>query len=135
MRKQGLVCVLFAVFLVTGSAPIAAPDQSYPGQPTQGRVWIENRGPGQAIPVTVHEIASGAIVKTQLVGTPAVAISAPAVFDTRQTRQTWEYQRVQLPSDDDPTAELNRLGKDGWETVLQYTTGRGGLVVVFKRPR
>jgi hypothetical protein len=69
------------------------------------------------------------------VGTPAVAISAAPLLDTRRARQTWEYQQLLVTSDDNPTIELNRLGRDGWETALQYVTQRGALVVVLKRPR
>ena len=62
-------------------------------------------------------------------------VSLTAVLDTRHARQTWEYQRVQVTADEDPTAELNRLGRDGWEATAQYTTPRGAAVVIVKRPR
>ena len=134
MTRKALASVVFGSLLVAGSAPIAAPEQTYPGQPTQARVWIQNRSREEAIPITVQEIAGSATMKVQLVGMPAVAIGAPAVFETRRVRQTWEYQRILAAPDDDPTAELNRLGKDGWEAALQYAA-RGGLVIVVKRPR
>jgi len=127
--------LLLGALAIAGSTTLAAPNQTYPGQPTQGRVFIENRGPGQAIPVSVHHVAGDATMKVQVVGTPGVTIAAPAVLDTRRARQTWEYQRVVMQPDDDVTLELNRLGSAGWETALQYVAPRGGLVVVLKRPR
>ncbi len=135
MTRKTRGCLIVAALLVGGSAPIAAPAQTYPGQPTQARVWIQNRAREEAIPTSVQHIAGDVTMKVQIVGTPTVAIGAPQVLDTRRTRQTWEYQRVTVLPDDDPSAELNRLGKDGWETALQYVSARGGVVVVMKRPR
>jgi hypothetical protein len=135
MSKKTTVYLVFGALLVAGTAPLAAPEQSYPGQPTQARVWIENRGSGEAVPVSVQAISGDATMKVQVVGTPSVAISAAPLLDTRRAKQTWEYQRVLATSDDDPTVELNRLGREGWETALQYGTARGGVVVILKRPR
>lgn len=134
MTKRTVVTLLAALSLAV-SAPIAAPGQTYPGQPTQARVYIENLGSQQAIPVSLQQIAGDVTARVQVVGTPSVAIAAPSVLDTRHSRQTWEYQRVTSLPDEDPTPELNRLGKDGWETTLQFVTPRGGVVVILKRPR
>ena len=127
--------VLFGALTIAQVMPLAAPDQTYPGQPTQARVLVENRGSQQTIPVSVQQIAGDATMRVQVVGTPSVAIAAPAVLDTRLTRQTWEYQRIVAQPDDDLTSELNRHGRDGWAPTLQYITPRGSLVVVLKRPR
>lgn len=135
MSKKTAVSLPFIALVIAGAAPLAAPDQTYPGQPTQARVWIQNRGLVEAVPVTVQAIAGDATLKVQVVGTQTVAVSSAPVLDTRRARQTWEYQRVLAASDDDLTAELNRLGRDGWETALQYATPRGAVVVVLKRPR
>jgi hypothetical protein len=135
MSRNTAVYLMLGALLVTGTAPLAAPAQSYPGQPTQARVWIQNHGSGEAVPVSVQAISGDASMKVQVVGTPAVAISAAPILDTRRARQTWEYQQLLATPDDNPTMELNRLGKDGWETALQYVTPRGALVVVLKRPR
>ena len=135
MSRKTAVYLMLGALLVTGTAPLAAPAQSYPGQPTQARVWIQNRGSGEAVPVSVQAISGDAMMKVQVVGTPAVAISAAPLLDTRRARQTWEYQQLLATPDDNPTMELNRLGKDGWETALQYVTPRGALVVILKRPR
>lgn len=135
MARNIAVYLMVGALLVTGTAPLAAPAQSYPGQPTQARVWIQNQGSGEAVPVSVQAISGDSSMKVQVVGTPAVAISAAPLLDTRRARQTWEYQQLLATPEDNPTMELNRLGKDGWETALQYVTPRGALVVVLKRPR
>ena len=53
MMRKVLVC-LAATVVLAGVAAVAAPGQDRPGQPTQARVWIENRGGSQAIPVTLE---------------------------------------------------------------------------------
>ena len=135
MTKISLMCALVALPLVAASTPTAAPDQTYPGQPTQARVWIQNHGRSETIPISVQEVASDATMKVQVVGMPSVAIGAPDTLATRRARQGWEYQRVLLnPTADDITPQLNALGGNGWEAVFQYATPSGGLVVVLKRP-
>jgi hypothetical protein len=127
------VVVLAAAFGLAGSALVAAPEQTYPGQPTQGRILVENRGPQQSIPVTVHQIDGAASVRVNVQGTPSVSVSG--LVESRRARQNWEYQRLVAQPDDDIAPELNRLGNAGWEASLQYMTPRGAVVVVLKRPR
>ena len=129
---------MFAIALVpaiglAGAALVAAPGQTYPGQPTQGHMLIDNRGPQQAVPVAVHQTPADAPWRVQVMGTPPVSVGG--VIETRQVRQNWEYQRITAQPDDDVTAELNRLGTAGWEASFQYVTPRGALVIVLKRPR
>jgi hypothetical protein len=135
MSKKTTLSLVFGALLIAGTAPLAAPEQTYPGQPTQARVWIQNRGADEAVPVSVQAVSGDATMKVQVVGTPTVAIGAAPLLDTRRARQTWEYQRVLATPDDNLTVELNRLGREGWETALQYETARGGVVVILKRPR
>jgi hypothetical protein len=123
--------------LLLGSALLArgsAPAQKYPGEPTKAEVWVKNHGSKEAVPISVQEIASDATMKVQITGTPTVAIATPAVFDTKRARQTWDYQRITLQPEDDPTPELIRLGREGWETTLQWVTARGSVTIVLKRP-
>ncbi|WP_227380795.1 DUF4177 domain-containing protein [Haladaptatus halobius] len=59
----------------------------------------------------------------------------------RQTTDRWEYHTLRPPRGStkkeaiDPSAELNELGKDGWELVdtIEYVGG-GTKFLVFKRP-
>jgi hypothetical protein len=53
----------------------------------------------------------------------------------------WEYRTLKPPRDEtkkeaiDPAAELNDLGRDGWELVdtIEYTGG-GTKFLILKRP-
>jgi hypothetical protein len=135
VTRKAVACVFAGALLAAGSTSIAAPDQTYPGQPTQARVWIQNRGRAEAIPINVQDVAADATMRVQVSGTPTVAISTPTVFETRQARQRWEYRRlvVVLP-DEELTAQLNGAGSDGWEPAMQFTTPRGDVVIILKRP-
>jgi hypothetical protein len=128
-----LCVVLAAAFGVAGSALVAAPGQTYPGQATQGRVLVENRGPQQSVPVSIQQIAGDASMRVQILGTPSVSVNG--LLETRRTRQNWEYMRLTAQPDQDITTELNRLGAAGWETSLQLISQATTLVVVLKRPR
>jgi hypothetical protein len=132
MTKTFVVALLPAVALA-GSALVAAPGQTYPGQPTQGHVMIDNKGPGQTIPVAVQQIAADATLRVQITNTPSVSVAG--LPEIRRARQNWEYQRISASPDDDIALELNRQGAAGWEAAFQYLNSRGGLVVVLKRPR
>ena len=127
-----LASMLLASALFTRAS---APAQTYPGQPTQAKVWVQNRGSSEAVPISLEQIADGVTMNVKITGTPTVAIATPTVFDTRSARQTWEYQRITLQPDADPTPELTRLGQQGWETALQWVTPRGSVTIVLKRPR
>jgi hypothetical protein len=132
MTKTLLVALLPA-WALGGSALVAAPGQTYPGQPTQGHVMIDNKGPGQTIPVAVHQVAGDATLRVQVMNAPNVTVAS--LPDVRQARQNWEYQRFTASTDDDIASELNRGGAQGWEAAFQYLNSRGGLVIVLKRPR
>ena len=135
MRATLVSLLLGSVLFMGGSAPLAAPAQSYPGQPTQGKVWIQNRGSSEAIPVSLKESAGDTAMKVLITGTPSVAIAAPAVFDARQARQVWQYLEVTIGSGQSPVAELTKAGLDGWETTGLQLPSPQGTVIVLKRPR
>jgi len=72
-----LSCVLLACLLLAAGVAVratAAQDRtSQPGQPTQGRVWIENRGDMEAVPVTIQNMATEAPpLRVQVMGTATV---------------------------------------------------------------
>ena len=136
MTNKTLASVLLGGgLLIGGPAPLAAPEQTYPGQPTQGKVWIENRGRREAVPVSLEDAGMETTLRVQVTGTATVAITAPTVFDTKHARQPWEYERIAMLPDDDPRPELNRLGREGWEATTQWITARGQLTIVLRRPR
>jgi len=125
--RTGIVTLAILV-AVAGGAALAARGQATlrPGDPTQSRVWIENRAPNDAVPVIVESIATP--VTTHL--------DSSSTVQTVAARQIWEYRTVTL----DPAAgsgpELQRFGAEGWEAVgVVATRGTGPVAVLLKRPR
>jgi hypothetical protein len=115
------------------SAAAVSSDQTYPGQPTQAKVWIQNHGRSEVVPVSLQEIAGDAQLKVQVAAIPPVTVNG--VVDARPTRQTWQYSRLIVGPDQDAIVELNKAGADGWETTgLQISEPRG-VAYVLKRPR
>jgi hypothetical protein len=136
-----LACVLstcVVLVLVAGAvirARAAQDGTAQPGQPTQARVWVQNRGDAEAVPVTIQAMAIDVPpLRVQVVGPPMMAIGAPN-GQARAVRQPWEYQNVTIPSGQDPAATLNAAGADGWEATGVAIPVQGGILVVTKRPR
>lgn len=133
-----LTCMLLACLLLAGDAAIRATAQDQtlqPGQPTQGKVWIQNRGDTEAVPVSIQTMASEVPpLRVQVIGTPTVTIGGPG-GQTAAIRQLWEYQDVTIPSGQDPAVLLNAAGADGWEATGVTVAAQGGTIVVMKRPQ
>lgn len=131
-----LVCssVITAMALLRASG--AQDGTSFPGQPTQGRVWVQNHGSAEAVPVSVEGMARDAQpLRVQLSGGfPAVSIRDGSVT-VRAVRQTWEYDAITVSSGQVPTTMLNAAGADGWESTGIALPVQGGTVLVMKRPR
>lgn len=121
--KGTLVIVLSSVF--AAAAIVAATGQERaqaPGQPTQARVWIQNRGPSERVPV-------------EITGTPRVQIAETPTVQARAVQQQWQYQTLTIEPGADPTTRLNAAGQQGWETTGLQLPSAGGTLVVLKRPR
>jgi hypothetical protein len=135
-----LACVLFASLLLAAGVALratATQDRTLqPGQPTQGKVWIQNRGDAEAVPVSIQSMAREAPpLRVLEMGTPTVTIGAASVLQARAARQPWEYKDVTIASGQGPAAILNGNGADGWETTGVAVATQGGTVIVMKRPR
>jgi hypothetical protein len=118
-------CALAAV----GTTILAAPGQDRPGQLTQARTLIDNRGRGQAIPVSIENESLDRPLRVQVV-------ESPAALPTRAVRQGWEYQTVRVPFGQDPTATLAPLGLQGWEaTGNQFGNPDGSALLLMRRPQ
>jgi hypothetical protein len=130
--SSGLVlCLLVA----GGVAAVAVAPQDAtltPGQPTQARVWIQNRGDEEAVPVSIESTAQP--LRVQLAATPTVVLAPDAVVRARSVRQPWEYREVRVPSGQNAMTILNAAGAEGWETTGIGSTEQAGLVIVMKRP-
>ena len=134
-----LVSAVFASVLLGGGAVLldALPQDrtAQPGQPTQGKVWIQNRGDGEAVPVVISQNAGLApSVRVQVAGNPAVALVPGTVVEARLARQSWEYKNVPISPGQDAAGLLNALGPDGWDTTGVTVTDQGRTIVVLKRP-
>jgi hypothetical protein len=122
MRIRVPVVLASCLALLLGASMWAAPRQEpvgtrRPGEPTKGKVWIENRSPDDAIPVVVLD-------------------SEP--LPVRTAGQAWEYQTVTIPravTPRDLTIILNAQGIIGWETTGVQVTTESTTLVVMKRPR
>jgi hypothetical protein len=129
---RAIACVLSTCVVLAGGAVIrarAAQDGTQtPGQATQAKVWIQNRGDAQAVPVTIQAMAIEAPpLRVQVTGTPIV--------QARAVRQPWEYRNVTIQSGQDPAVILSPAGADGWEATGMVVPVQGGTLVVMKRPR
>ena len=117
--------VLVVLAVTAGTVYLAAQATKTPGEMTQARVWVENRGTNEAIPVSVERFGS----------TPSVRLSsvdASVVLPSRAVRQPWEYRIVAYDA-----GALVGAGNEGWEAVgmVQTNTDGPGVSVLLKRPR
>jgi hypothetical protein len=133
IRMPASVCTCC---LVIGSAALlAAPGQTYPGQPTRADVWIQNRGKTEAVPVIIQTGDGDAPVRVQLAGLPAVTLSPGTVVQARVLRQTWEYKEMMVPSGQSAIGPLNAAGLDGWEPIASPAQVPDGMRWLLKRLR
>jgi hypothetical protein len=143
MVAGALTAAWCGVAIVAGSAFTAAPAQRYPGEPTQAKVWIENRSRTEAIPISVQDIGSDTVMNVRVMSTPPVQVAGSVANASPVTiagsvdhrRQRWEYQVLVIRPGQDVAAELNRAGADSWETSGSATQDATGMTFVMKRPR
>src|SRR3954468_8026563 len=106
------------VIIVAGTSILAAPQQTtaQPGQMTQARVWVQNRGRSEAVPVELRDVNLDTPLKVQIInGESQYSQTNPVSF--REIRKTWEYETITLTPTDDVAAVLNKRGQSGWETT------------------
>jgi hypothetical protein len=129
------VAAASAILLVVSSAMLASPEQTQtPGQMTQARVWIENRGSSEAIPVDLRAVNVDKPLRVQIInGEPAYGLTNPVVV--RPIGMVWEYQTLTVAPDEDLAARLNALGRAGWETAGVVVARPEGTTVLLKRSR
>jgi hypothetical protein len=116
-------------------ATLAAP-QVRPGEPTRPDVWVQNRGPQEAIPVVLTQADAGAPLRVQLAGTTPLSVTvAPTnVVTTRQSAQAWDYETVTVRDAATADNALAAYGRDGWEAIA-VLPAQASAVVLLKRPR
>jgi hypothetical protein len=123
-----LIAAVVATGALTGwAAVLAAPAQEYPGQPTKAVVWVQNREPGEAIPVVIQASALQQPLAVEVAGLPVV--------QTRPVRQAWEYREVTVPAGQSVAALLTEAGEAGWEATGVPRPSGAASVWLLKRPR
>ncbi|HWW84705.1 MAG TPA: hypothetical protein VNZ26_13945 [Vicinamibacterales bacterium] len=139
MNKIALAVLAAGALIACGASMLADSTQDatlYPGYPTQGKVWIQNRGQNEAIPVTIEGNVQGPPMRVVIAGSPPVTLSAGSALDARRARQSWDYREITISGSQSLAAELNSAGSEGWETTgLSMPGANGGTVLVLKRPR
>jgi hypothetical protein len=104
---------------------VAAQSTLRPGDPTQARVWIENRAPNEAVPVAVERIDATSNVR--------LAAIDPQVLIRVSTRQEWEYRSMEV-TPGEAAQQLKAVGLQGWEAVGVLQSGSNGPTLLLKRP-
>jgi hypothetical protein len=132
--RRGLAAAILGAGVGAG-VMLAAQGQDRPGVIGQARVFVENRGGGEAVPVVVQNVLTPSPIGVTLAGTPTVAIAPASVVQARLARQQWEYRTLTLQPGQDPAAALSGPGTDGWEVAGVVPVGASGAALVLKRPR
>jgi hypothetical protein len=136
MRLKPMSIAVVCAIVVVSSAMLASPEQTTqtPGQMTQARVWVENRGPNEALPVDLRDVNLDHPLRVQVVNSePQYGSTSPV--QVRPVRQPWDYRTILVVPTDDLSAKLNTLGAEGWETTGIVFVKVEGTTVLLKRPR
>jgi hypothetical protein len=122
--------------LIAAASAIAAGQQTTltPGQMTEARVKIENRGSSEAVPVDLHAVNVREPLRVEVINGDA---SHPAVQPVlvRTARVTWEYATTTVAAGQDPVGVLNGRGAQGWELMGVTLPATGGMTFILKRTR
>jgi hypothetical protein len=136
MHTETIVRASAFALVVAGTSILAAPQQTtqQAGQMTQGRVWIQNRGRAEAIPMDLRDVNLDTPLKVQVMnGDPGFTRTNPV--QVTEIRKAWEYVTVALGPGDDITKVLSPLGVVGWETTgIAFVTG-DKTTLLLKRVR
>ena len=146
MTRRFVIAVSVSAALVAGNIMLAARGQGTrtPGQVIEGRVWIENRGRNEAIPiaaqdplpVVVQNVTTATPVAVRLAG--ATPGQPPPPVAVRSAGQQWEYRTILVPADVDARALTNLLlapGNESFEPAGVQLSTASGTLLVLKRPR
>jgi hypothetical protein len=136
MRAEWIARAGACVLVVAGTSILAAPEQTaQPGQMTQARVWVQNHGRSEAVPVELRDVNLDAPLKVQVInGDSAFARASPVLV--HEMRQVWDYQTIKLATTDDVAKVLNVQGANGWETTgIAFVNADGTTTLLLKRTR
>jgi hypothetical protein len=116
---------------VLALAAVAASQTAQPGQMTQARVWVENRGRTEAVPVDIRDINLEKPMRVHIQNGDA----GTEVLPVRVVPQRWEYEMAVVPAGRDIAAVLNARGLAGWEAVGTTSVTAENTTILLKRPR
>jgi hypothetical protein len=135
MHMKMTVVAAAGALVVGASSMLAAPGQTAtPGQVTQARVWVQNRGRAEAVPMDLREVNLDAPLKVQITnGDPGFPRTPPV--QVTEIRKMWEYNTITLAPDANIAAVLNQRGAEGWETTGIAFASADGTTLLLKRPR
>ena len=134
MRIEPIVRVCAGVVIVVGTCVLAAPGQTaQPGQMTQARVFIQNRGRGEAVPISIEESSLDAPLRVRVVNVQDAKVKDEAVH-ARLVQQSWDYHTVVVKDGQDPVVALSGPGAAGWEATGVSFARPDGVMLLFKKP-
>ena len=134
MRPETIARAFAFVLIVAGTSILAAPGQTaQPGQMTQARVWIENRGRAEAVPISLQEATLDTPLRVRVVNMQSSQVTDEAIH-ARLVPQSWDYQTIALKEGQDPAATLIGPGLTGWETTGIAFVKPEGVTLLLKKP-
>ena len=134
MRMEPIVRVCAGVVIVAGTCVLAAPGQTaQPGQMTPPRVFIQNRGRGEAVPISIQETTLDAPLRVRVVNMQDARVKDEAIH-TRLVQQSWDYHTVVVKDGQDPVAALIGPGAAGWEATGTTFARPDGVLMLLKKP-
>jgi len=135
MRKTAITAACAAAIFVAAAATIAALQTAQPGQMTQARVWVQNRGGSEALPVDLRENNLDKPLRVHVMNGEFGSGDVAMPLQVRSARQNWEYETVAVPTGKDAAPLLNARGAAGWEAVGTVSLADGTTTILLKRPR
>ena len=135
MTRNTIAAFCLGAFAATASALVAGQQTTLtPGQMTEARVKIENRGPDEAVPVDLRNVNVREPLRVEVINGDA---SHPAVQPVlvRAARVTWEYATTTVAAGQDPVGVLHNRGAQGWELMGVTLPATGGMTFILKRMR
>ena len=134
MRAETIVRACAFVLIVAGTSILAAPEQTaQPGQMTQARVLIQNRGRGEAVPISLQESTLDTPLRVRVVNMQDPKVSDEAIH-ARLVQQSWDYHTIVVKDGQDPVAALIGPGVAGWEATGVAFVKPDGVTLLLKRP-
>jgi hypothetical protein len=135
MTLKTIAAFCLGACVATASALVAGQQTTLtPGQMTEARVKIENRGPGEAVPVDLRDVNVREPLRVHVINGDAAHPAVPPVV-VRAARVTWEYATTTVAAGQDPVSVLNTRGDQGWELMGVTLPATGGMTFILKRMR